>query len=222
MQKPILSIETATHVCSAALHHEGNLINLFEYHGKSVRSDVIYEMVHELLHTGHITPNQLAAVCTSRGPGSYTGLRLGTSLAKGLCCGTNIPLIAVGTLETLLLSYPYRIPDEAMMYGLLDARRGYAYGLAVNHNREKMKKVHICHVIKATFEIWKRPIYFLGSGAEAYREQLEQITDARILAGIYPTAKAMGKLAWEQFVQGNLEDRRTFTPHYFSRQKSYE
>lgn len=211
----ILSIETATPVLSIALHQEGKLVTSIEHHVAQSHSRLLMGMIDYVLKLHNISLQALGAIAISSGPGSYTGLRVGASFAKGLCLGAGLPLIAVDTLMSMVQALrPYVI--KGVYCALLDARKGNAYGLVVNAGGSVLEFTKKYRVEAASFDQWlkKQPVHFLGSGAERYREALQSHANSRFIEGIYPKASYMGKSAWDKFSKKVFVDITNFEPLY--------
>ena len=123
----ILSLETTSPICSVALHRDSELIGYSELHLDKSHSSALMPLVNHLLEVSMVDRDELEAVAVSRGPGSYTGLRIGTSSAKGLCYALDIPLISVDTLQAMAASVIPFAPEGALLVPVLDARRMEVY-----------------------------------------------------------------------------------------------
>ncbi|HET9055121.1 MAG TPA: tRNA (adenosine(37)-N6)-threonylcarbamoyltransferase complex dimerization subunit type 1 TsaB, partial [Cyclobacteriaceae bacterium] len=119
----ILSLETSAKVCSAAIHDHGNLVVTREIHIQQSHASKLAVLIDEVIKESKIGAGQLSAIAVSSGPGSYTGLRIGTSTAKGLCLALNIPLLALGSLELLAFQMSTQNPAHAYLCPMIDARR---------------------------------------------------------------------------------------------------
>ena len=211
----ILSLETSTRVCSAAVHDAGVLVRSVEHHEPHAHSRVLPQLVRAVLE-GVGGSSRLDAVAVSAGPGSYTGLRVGAAFAKGICYGQEIPLIGIDTLSVLAAGVRgYPIPQETLRYTLLDARHGHGYG-KVWDATGVVYDTHTCCIGPAIVERFpSRNIFFLGSGAERYHEKLTLPTTS-ILFGHYPKASEMGAMAWQKLQDGKVAMLERFEPYYLS------
>ncbi|MEM9569592.1 MAG: tRNA (adenosine(37)-N6)-threonylcarbamoyltransferase complex dimerization subunit type 1 TsaB [Bacteroidota bacterium] len=215
----ILSIGTATDMGTVALHEQTQLLGTSEYHVDRAHNEVLPQTIKALLSSHHMGVADLGAIAIMSGPGSYTGLRMGTALAKGLCFASNIPLIPIDTLEVLLAqAASWDLSQEGIRYGLLDARRGYGYGRTVGSSGQLLRETHVCEVTLATFQPWlnKGKVYLLGNGADHYADVLEGAEGLVIAKGLYPRAADMGPLAYDLLMKGKRVDLERFTPHYLS------
>jgi tRNA threonylcarbamoyladenosine biosynthesis protein TsaB len=215
----ILHIETSTNVCSVAVSEDGQCI--FEQHAGGeygAGAEHIGSMVDEALSftDSHAIP--FDAVAVSCGPGSYTGLRVGVSMAKGVCFGRDLKLIAVPTLQLLCvpLLLGERIEQEdALLCPMLDARRMEVYAGLYDRGLREVRAVGADVVTAETYRRWldERPIYFFGNGAGKCRDVISH-PHAHFIEGVEPQAKWMQPLAERRFLNGQFEDVAYFVPFY--------
>ena len=215
----ILSIGTATDIGTVALHNKTDLLGTLEYHVGRAHNEVLPQMIKMLLKLHKISVADLSAITITAGPGSYTSLRMGTALAKGLCFARGIPLIPIDTLAVMMAqtaTLPFS--QECIRYGLVDARRGYAYGRVLGFAGELLQDTHVCKVTLATFQPWlqKGKVYLFGSGADRYADIVQEKEGLMIVKGLYPRAVDMGALAYDLLVKGKTADLERFTPNYLS------
>ncbi len=209
----ILAIETSTDVCSVAIHHQGQLIANLEAQEAYSHAEKLAPMIDELLQGAKLPPSELSAIAVSAGPGSYTGLRIGTATAKGLCYALNIPLIAVSTLESMLESVAFK-NDRHLLCPMIDARRMEVYCLLAG--RHKIIEPTRARVIdEASFAEYfaDHTISFFGNGAEKCRAVITH-PGAEFIEGIVPSAINIGHLAEEKYQQGDFADLVYFEPDY--------
>jgi tRNA threonylcarbamoyladenosine biosynthesis protein TsaB len=211
----ILSLETSTTVCSAALHDNENLIALAEIHREQSHAAKLAVLVQDVVRLADIEMSAIAAVAISSGPGSYTGLRIGTSTAKGLCYALSIPLVAVGTLELLAAQVNRENHRRAWLCPMIDARRMEVYCLLADADRNLVQGVAAKIIDEHSFadELEQNRILFFGNGSGKCRVVINH-PQATFIAGVTPSAAGMGPLAWEKFRQGKLEDVTYFEPFY--------
>ena len=223
----ILHIETSTSVCSVAVSEDSHVIYHAEEHTgeKGSAAEKLGTMVDEALSftDNHAIP--FDAVAVSCGPGSYTGLRIGTSMAKGICFGRDLKLLSVPTLELLcvpvLLSEKAK-EENALLCPMLDARRMEVYAGIYDRALHTVREVRADVVDGDTYREWllERPVYFFGNGAEkcmqTIRESLpeEAAANARFIPGIEPLARWMQPLAERRLMNGETEDVAYFEPFY--------
>ena len=213
----ILHIETSTDVCSVAVSEDGQVIFDQEDHSGPNHAERLGTMVDEALSftDNHAIP--FDAVAVSCGPGSYTGLRIGVSMAKGVCYGRNLKLIAVPTLE--LLSVPIllrEIPEEdALLCPMLDARRMEVYAGIYDRGLKSIRPIQADIVDGETYKAYldERPVYFFGNGAKKCQEAIHH-PNAHFIENIEPLAKWMQPLAEKRFLNEQFEDVAYFVPFY--------
>ena len=217
----ILSIETGTDVCSVALANDGELMALRESDEGRDHARKVAVFVDELLRETGVQPNDLDAVAVGMGPGSYTGLRIGVSFAKGLCYGLNIPLIAVGSLDAMtevaIEDHEAGIIavenwDEALLCPMVDARRMEVYTQVFNTRCEPLSQVSAEVVDGESFAEWraKGRMVIFGNGAAKCREVLPDVE----YVNVTPSARGLARLAHQRFVEGKTEDIAYFEPFY--------
>ena len=218
----ILHIETSTNVCSVAVSENGQCIFEQKESGeKGAGAERLGGMVDEAMSftDNHAIP--FDAVSVSCGPGSYTGLRIGVSMAKGICYGRDLKLIAVPTLELLCVPVLLRelIADSQqpspLLCPMLDARRMEVYAALYDRALKVVRPVGADIVTAETYKQWldERPIYFFGNGATKCREIIDH-PNAHFIDGIEPLAKWMQPLAERRFLNEQFEDVAYFVPFY--------
>lgn len=218
----ILIIESSTEVCSVSVLRDGKLLDTEESGEGQNHARLVTVFAEKILKRNHISPNQLKAVAVSKGPGSYTGLRIGVSTAKGICYASNIPLIAVGTLEAMakhvaINRESYNIPtDKPLLFcPMIDARRMEVYSMLINEQGEVMKPIS-AEIVDGTFlekELEDNTVVFFGNGASKC-ESLVKSPNALFLNKINASAKFMTELVWEAYNNKHFEDVAYFEPFY--------
>lgn len=174
-------------------------------------------LVDQLLGNLELKPKDLAAVVVSKGPGSYTGLRVGVSIAKGLVMALQIPLLSVGSLEALASSVlDLAVKLDAWVVPLLDARRMEVYCAVYNEEGIAQKEVEAKIIEEDAFKelLSKRKVIFLGDGAAKCKEILERHPNAIVLENRVSSASQSGNIAWKKFQAEEFEDLVTFEPFY--------
>ena len=214
----ILHIETSTNVCSVAVSEDGQCIFEQTERGSMSHAEKLGSMVDEALSftDSHAIP--FDAVAVSSGPGSYTGLRIGTSMAKGICYGRDLKLIAVPTLELLCVPVLLResiAEENALLCPMLDARRMEVYAALYDRALRPVRDIQADVVTAETYKEWldERPVYFFGNGAAKCMETIQH-PNAHLIDGIEPLAKWMLPLAERRFLNGKTEDVAYFVPFY--------
>lgn len=210
----ILSIETSGEVCSVAVHDKGQLIGGKQLNSIRNSASLLMVMMRELLEEQKINKKELKAIAVSSGPGSYTGLRIGVSSAKGLCFGLNIPLISVPTLDILTTSvHELANFESAYVIPMLDARRMEVYA-QVSFANQILNKVKPYIIDEDTFsEYIDHPCWLVGPGAIKCKSVIKQ-PNITFLDGIIPKANYMGNLAFQKFNVQEYEDLAYFEPFY--------
>ena len=214
----ILHIETSTKVCSVAATEDG--VVLFEKVDRNGPSHAVQlgVFVDEALSyvDNHGIP--FDAVAVSCGPGSYTGLRIGVSMAKGICYARNLKLIAVPTLELLcvpVLLYHEELPEDAVLCPMIDARRMEVYSALYDRALKSVRPIGADIVEEDTYSEYldRHPVFFFGDGAEKCKQAVVH-PNAHFISGICPLAQHMGPLAEKALAMGLFEDVAYFEPFY--------
>lgn len=214
----ILNIETSANVCSVAVSENGACIFDKEDHSGPNHAERLGSYVDEALSftDNHAIP--LDAVAVSCGPGSYTGLRIGVSMAKGICYGRGIKLIGVPTLQILCVPVLLRemvSEDNAQLCPMLDARRMEVYAQVFDRALREVRPIHADVVEADTYKDFldRGPVYFFGNGADKCKAVITH-PNARFLQGIEPLAKNMMPLAEKRMAEQRFEDVAYFVPFY--------
>ena len=214
----ILNIDTSTNVCSVAVSQEGACIFDKEDHSGPNHAERLGAFVDEALSfiDNHAIP--LDAVAVSCGPGSYTGLRIGVSMAKGICYGRDVKLLAVPTLELLCVPVLLRemvTDDDALLCPMLDARRMEVYAQLFTRSLREVRPIQADVVDADTYREYldKHPVYFFGNGAMKCKEVIDH-PNAHFIEGIEALAKNMLPLAERRMAREEFEDVAYFVPFY--------
>lgn len=214
----ILHIETSTKACSVALSENGSLI----FHKEDIEgpnhSVVCGVFVDEALSFANSHAIPVDAVAVSEGPGSYTGLRIGVSLAKGVCYGRDLPLLSVPTLKLLcvpVLLGKEELPEDALLVPMIDARRMEVYSAVYSRALQEIRPIGADIVDADTYlpYLEKHPVYFFGDGAMKCKNVIQH-TNAHFIEGIIPLAKWMFPLAERSLHLGEKQDVAYFEPFY--------
>lgn len=208
----ILSIETATKNCSVSLSKNGKTILLKEIADLNFsHAEKLHLFIESILDESNVKMQDLKAIAVSKGPGSYTGLRIGVSSAKGLCYALNIPLIAIDTLT--ILASQLSISD-GIIIPMIDARRMEVYSAIFDSKMNLIRKVEAEVIDSNSYKDIKSTIHLLGDGIAKLEETL--LDDKFIFheVNVYPSAKEMSSLAFEKYTTNSFEDVAYFEPYY--------
>lgn len=209
----ILNIETATKNCSVSLAKDGVTLAIKELNnGNYSHAEVLHPFIVAVLEEAKISSQQINAVAVSKGPGSYTGLRIGVSTAKGLCFSLDKPLISIDTLSSL--SHSISI-EKGIIVPMLDARRMEVYAAIFNNKHHQIRdiKAEIINEDSFSKELEKNQVYFLGDGAHKCKEFIRH-TNAFFVENKFPSAKEMAQLSFNKFKNNDFEDIAYFEPFY--------
>ncbi len=209
----ILSIETATTNCSVSLGKDGKLVDLLEdNNNKYSHSERLHVYIEEILVNNQLTGKDIDAVAVSKGPGSYTGLRIGVSAAKGLCVAWEVPLIAIPTLTSLA----YQVhQQEGFIVPMLDARRMEVYAAVFDVDKKEIRTTQAQLLTPDSFGeyIEKKKVYFIGSGVGKWKKLCNH-PNAVFIENKMPSAREMVALAYQAYKKSNTEDVAYFEPYY--------
>jgi len=210
----ILNIETATKNCSVSVSDGAEILAFKELNeGKFSHAEKLHSFILEVLELAKLEMKDLDAVAVSKGPGSYTGLRIGVSTAKGLCYALNIPLISIATLKSLAMQIPANTFD--FMVPLLDARRMEVYSAVFDRHHIQVRETEAEIIGEESFKelLEKGKVCFLGDGAEKCVDFIKH-KNALFLAGKYPSSHEMAILADHKYKDKAFEDLAYFEPFY--------
>ncbi len=222
----LLHIETTTRACSAGLSKDGQMLALRESVDQDyAHSNLLTVFIEELFSTAELEPNQLDAVAVSSGPGSYTGLRIGVSAAKGFCYALDIPLIAINTMKALAVVAKNHVktckdfvsPDspEVFYCPMIDARRMEVYFALFDSKHKQINETEAAIIDGNSFrkELESKKIIFFGDGADKCRKVI-QSHNALFLNDVWPSAKGMVPEAEKKWKQKDFVDLAYFEPFY--------
>jgi len=196
-----------------SISKEGKTIALKELNdGNYSHAEKLHKLIEQVVLEAKIELSHLKAIAVSKGPGSYTGLRIGVSAVKGLCFALDIPMISVNTLQSLALSVSI---DKGYKIPLLDARRMEAYSQVFNDKNEKIRDVHAEIIDSDSFSEFLNAdkVYFFGDGAEKCKEIITH-KNAVFIDGKFPSAKEMSVISYEKYSKNEFEDVAYFEPFY--------
>jgi len=213
----LLMLETSTDICSVAIMNHNYPIEQRVEVGKSIHSKKLVSFIYELMETTKLSFNELEAIAVSKGPGSYTGLRIGVATAKGLAFGKDVPLIGINTLQIMAAEAANQTDaKKEPLVPLLDARRMEVYTAVFDQNlnfRQKSQAIivdqNFMHEI-----IQHNKTYFFGNGLEKTKPYVSDHSNANFLEKITPMASNMASLAQERLANKDFEDLTFFEPFY--------
>ena len=218
-KKYILLLETATDSCSVALSENSNIIAEKYINQPKAHASLLARYICDILQENNLTMEDCSAVAVSKGPGSYTGLRVGVSCAKGLCYGASKPLISVCTLATIaqmaLDNNLYTGEGDFLIVPMIDARRMEVYTANFNSKGEQLTPVEAKILDETSYaaELAAGPVLFTGNGAEKFKELVGDNPNA-FFAPQEPHAAGMRVIATNKLEAGEFEDNAYFEPFY--------
>ncbi|MEF3078557.1 tRNA (adenosine(37)-N6)-threonylcarbamoyltransferase complex dimerization subunit type 1 TsaB [Winogradskyella poriferorum] len=209
----VLNIETATTNCSVSLSKDGETLVLKEDNSDGYsHAETLHVYINNVFEEAKILAKDIDAVAVSKGPGSYTGLRIGVSSAKGLCYALDKPLISVSTLESL--AHQVKI-NEGIIISMLDARRMEVYSAVFNHKHEQVRDIKAEILTEDSYAdlLKENKVYFVGNGV-AKTKQLINHPNAFFIEGKLPSANEMSLLSELKYKKSDIEDVAYFEPYY--------
>lgn len=208
----ILNIETATKNCSVALSHNGKTVLCKEISGQGYsHAEKLHVFMNEVIsESGHAFAD-LQAIAVSRGPGSYTGLRIGVSAAKGLCFALGLPLISIGTLKVLAASAKI---SDGVIIPMLDARRMEVYSSVFSPDLTEIRKTEAEILTEDSFSDIAQTAYFVGDANEKAKSVLTKSNFVFLDGIVFPSASEMSALSFDKFQKSEFEDVAYFEPFY--------
>ena len=207
----ILQIETSTTNCSVAISKNGETIALKEVSNGYSHAENLHVFVKDALAENKLDYSDLDAIAVSKGPGSYTGLRIGVSTAKGLCFSLDIPLIAIETLE--VLAHQINM-DQGFIVPMIDARRMEAYTKVFDANFNEVRAIEAQILDNQSFDVFLKQgkITFVGNKTEKTQEVIQH--ENAMFINSLPSAKEMSSLAYDKYKKNDIEDVAYFEPYY--------
>lgn len=212
-----LLIETATQVCSVVLASEGRILARRDSDVPNAHSTRLSVFIQEVLDENRLSPRDLRAVCVSAGPGSYTGLRIGVSSAKGICYALGIPLVSVPTLLSMAALYYRQHPEyKGLVCPMIDARRMECYTMMVAPGLDVLRPTAADVITEGIFDEYlnRGEVTFIGDGAAKTRPLLGNHPNARFDDSFRLSAEGMIDLAAQRLAEGKTEDVAYFEPFY--------
>lgn len=214
----ILNIETATPTCSVVLALNGNKIAIREDFSGQSHARLLTTFVDECLNEAGYELNDLQAIAVSKGPGSFTGLRIGVASAKGFCYGLNIPLIGVNTLQSMASYFllQHEVVEETWLCPMIDARRMEVYTAFFDVHSDFKIDTSAKIIVPGIFDsmLGSRKVIFFGDGMEKTRQILDNHLNASFYNGIFSSASGMISFSEKSYKNGQFEDVAYFEPYY--------
>ncbi|WP_026730695.1 tRNA (adenosine(37)-N6)-threonylcarbamoyltransferase complex dimerization subunit type 1 TsaB [Flavobacterium denitrificans] len=208
----ILNIETATKNCSVSIAKNGETIVCREIAEEGYsHAEKLHVFIEEIIAESNISVQDLVAIAVSQGPGSYTGLRIGVSAAKGLCYALNIPLIAVDTLQTLASQVSI---SEGKIIPMLDARRMEVYSEVFTADLKAERAIQAEIITEDSFAEYKEVLYFVGDCADKCKPVLTKQNFVFLEEIKYPSAREMSKISFDKYQKSDTVDVAYFEPYY--------
>ncbi len=213
----ILAIETATMVGSIAIYKDDKILGMLEIHQEKTHAQLLMPMIRALLDMLELTSDTLSAIAVSKGPGSYTGLRVGVSTAKGLCMALGKPLMAFGSLEALAFQVKTIASGlNAWICPMIDARRMEVYCDIFDAEINSQRGIQANIIDEQSFNVFlaQRPLIFIGNGALKSETVLGSHPNSIFLSEVHSSAKHIGKFLCALYQESTFEDLVTFEPYY--------
>ncbi|MBP8157171.1 MAG: tRNA (adenosine(37)-N6)-threonylcarbamoyltransferase complex dimerization subunit type 1 TsaB [Flavobacterium sp.] len=208
----ILNIETATKNCSVSLALNGETVLCKEIADQGYsHAEKLHVFIEEILKESGINLRELKAVAVSKGPGSYTGLRIGVSTAKGLCYALGIPLIAVDTLQVLAQKVAV---EKGVIVPMIDARRMEVYSAVFDNNHQRIMEVQAEVLTENSYADIIETVYFVGDCQEKCQSVLTKSNFVFLTEIVFPSANEMSSISFEKFTKNDFEDVAYFEPFY--------
>lgn len=210
----LLNLETATTNCSVSVSNGKEIVVLKENNAINYsHSEQLHVFIKEALEEASLTFSDLDAIAVSKGPGSYTGLRIGVSAAKGLAFSLDIPLISVPTLESM--AYQVAVDQDEVVIPVLDARRMEVYSAVFDHQHQEIRETRAEVVTETSFSEFSdhNKVLIIGSGAEKCKDVLKH-PNFEFNTTVVPSAREMAAIAHEKFQKSEFEDVAYFEPYY--------
>ena len=208
----ILNIETSTTNCSVSLFNDLELIDCIEENTQDYsHSKSLHVFIDSVLKNSELKPKDLSAISVSKGPGSYTGLRIGVASAKGLCFALDIPLISIETLKIL----SENISNKGIVIPCLDARRMEVYSAVFNNKNERIRNTRAEILNEDSFNKYLSidEVYFIGNANKKIKEIIAH-KNAKFIDDVLPSSRQMGILSFNKFKNNQFEDLNNFEPLY--------
>lgn len=214
----ILNIETSTTVCSVCLSENGKILSIREENDGYRHAEKLHVFIDEVLRESGIHLKQVDAIAVSKGPGSYTGLRIGVSAAKGYCYALNIPLLGINTLESMAAGWIAANKDKTddiLICPMIDARRMEVFTACFDINRKTVRSTSAEIVESEPFINGSREIIYFGDGAAKCIDVWSHLSNYKYAAEVLPSSRSVSLVAEEKYTQKIFEDVAYFEPFYY-------
>ena len=213
----ILCLETATTMCSVCVTANDKVIAYKEINSGFSHSENLHVFIEDVLKEANLTVKQISAVAVSKGPGSYTGLRIGVSSAKGFCYALQIPLISIDTLQSMAYAVAQTKQEDILFCPMLDARRMEVYCAVYDKNLETIIPVNALVLDEKSIEVFNlnnKPVCFFGDGMNKAKALLQSKEHTLFVEDVFPSSLSMAALAFKKFNNKQFEDVVCFEPFY--------
>jgi tRNA threonylcarbamoyladenosine biosynthesis protein TsaB len=212
----LLHIESTSTVCSVAISKDAEFLALKEVNNGYTHAENLHVFIQQLLQETKLVPDDLNAISISSGPGSYTGLRIGFSAAKGLAYALQIPLITIDTLKALSYKVIRTVNNDALFCPLIDARRMEVYCATYNNQLQEVIPLQALVLNEESIKKFNfdKDIYFFGDGMPKAKELLQQNSKANFIENINASALQMISLAYEKYTEKDFSDLAYSEPNY--------
>lgn len=213
----VLSLDTSTACCSVALHQDGLLLGCYELFTERTSAAMLTTLIRDVVSHAGYELAQLDAIAVAKGPGSYTGLRIAVSTAKGLCFALDKPLLGVNTLQAMAAQVQAFFPAEHLLCPMIDARRMEVYCALYRSSGQEVQPTSAQIIDETSFGNWleQGPVVFFGDGATKCQVVLGKHSNAIFPdKSLVPSAGTVGQLAAVAFAEGQFENLATFEPFY--------
>ncbi|TDS19219.1 tRNA threonylcarbamoyladenosine biosynthesis protein TsaB [Maribacter caenipelagi] len=210
----LLNLETSSTNCSVCVAKDGEILAMRELNSANYsHAEKLHIFIEEVLQEASLKMEDLEAVAVSKGPGSYTGLRIGVSAAKGLCYALGIPLISISTLKSM--ASQVKIKNNELLVSVLDARRMEVYSSIFDSELNEIRETKAEVIDENSFQeyINEKHVHFLGSGAEKIKE-LFPLETISYHCEVVPSAKEMAAISSDKYYIADFEDVAYFEPYY--------
>jgi tRNA threonylcarbamoyladenosine biosynthesis protein TsaB len=211
----ILSIDTSTEVGSVALHENGNLLAIEIMRVEKSHAEFIHTVIEKVINQSNKSLKSVQAIAISSGPGSYTGMRIGLSVAKGLCFALDIPLIGIPTLKILATNMKAKHPTASILIAMIDARRMEVFCSIFNSTYELVESDHAHVLTTESYNAYLNDTntVIAGNGMQKFKSLFHNIK-ATFIPDLFPSAEYMGKWALDAWNKKAFEDIAYFEPFY--------